>query len=289
MKEGKYKLEIDTFSKKKYNITSYRFVNLAEDRVEELLTQMKRKSKAVGLKGTILLSSEGINVAIAGSEVAISNFWTFLTSFNEFADMTYKASLSKSVPFKRLFVKKRKEMISLGNGDISPKRFKGRKVSPKELKKWFDENLNVVLLDARNRFEVEFGSFANAIHCDIDSFRDFATAVDNLQPGLKERPVVTFCTGGIRCEKAAPLLEKKGFKEVYQLDGGILKYFEEVGAEHYKGECFVFDERVSLDSQLVVSGTIQCKVCSGPVTPAEQKSRHYIPGASCPHCKDRRS
>jgi UPF0176 protein len=158
--------------------------------------------------------------------------------------------LSRSRPFRRMRVKIKREIIAFGVAGIAPGCYTSPRLSARELKQWLDEGRPVTLLDTRNNFEVQTGSFRNALPIGIDDFRDFPAAVYQLPDELKQQPVVTFCTGGIRCEKAAPYLERAGFENVYQLDGGILKYFEECGAAHFEGKCFVFDERVALDASL---------------------------------------
>jgi UPF0176 protein len=167
---------------------------------------------------------------------------------------------------------------------VSPAKHPAPSLSAKTLKAWLDEGREIVLLDTRNEYEIRLGTFSNAKHLGIDTFRAFPEEIKRLDPTLKEKTVVTFCTGGIRCEKAAPVLLNAGFKEVYQLAGGILKYFEEVGKEYYQGECFVFDRRVALNPRLEESGTVQCFNCLSPVSREEQESPDYVPDVSCPQC-----
>jgi len=167
-----------------------------------------------------------------------------------FADLRFKRSVSAYQPFDRMLVKIKKEIITMRVPGVDPARQRAPVVAAKELKRWLDEGRDVVLLDARNAFEVDAGTFDNAVDLQLSSFGQFADAADRLDPSLKEKTIVTFCTGGIRCEKAAPVLIGKGFREVFQLDGGILQYFEECGAAHFKGRCFVFDQRVALDGNL---------------------------------------
>ncbi len=265
------------------NIAAYKFVELGDKRLLQSQRDLKSLTKELGLKGTILLSTEGINLFVAGSQENISLFWKELVSHKEFSNLTYKGSFSDRQPFKRVFVKIRDEIIPMGES-IRPKQSNGTHLPPKELKKWLDEGRDIALLDTRNSFEVDFGTFEKALHLDIKSFRSFAKATGKLQPELKEKPLVMFCTGGIRCEKAAPFLQQQGFRHVYQLDGGILKYFEECGESHFDGECFVFDERVSLNSRLEETGTVQCTRCFKPVSVEEQQSPGFVLGISCPGC-----
>jgi RluA family pseudouridine synthase len=183
-----------------------------------------------------------------------------------------------------MLVRLKKEIIAFGIPGIDPARRTSPKVSPKELKRWLDEGHPVTLLDTRNDYEVKLGTFRNALPIGIAHFREFPQAVARLAPELKEQPIVMFCTGGIRCEKAGPFMEREGFKSIYQLDGGILKYFEECGGEHYAGECFVFDQRVGLDPSLQETGASQCFACQTPLSEADQQHEHYVPGESCAYC-----
>lgn len=230
------------------NIAAYRFVTL--DRLSERRRQLQAVCGDLQLKGTILLSEEGINLFLAGPAAGIDAFLDELKQDEAFTEMTVKRSLSLTQPFGRLRVKLKREIIPLGIDGIAPEHVTSVRVSPQTLREWLDEDRDLILLDVRNGFEVAFGTFANAHTLDIAHFRELPVAVDRLDNDLKRRPVVTFCTGGIRCEKAGPYLEQQGFTEVYQLDGGILNYFEQCGDAHYEGDCFVFDERIALDPQL---------------------------------------
>jgi UPF0176 protein len=234
------------------------------------------------LRGTVLLSEEGINLNLSGTKAAIAEFQTFLLADIRFADMTFRTSFSSGQPFKFMKVKIRKEIITMRRPEVRAADARAQGLAPHELKKWLDENRDITILDTRNDYEVRFGTFKNATHFEIKDFSEFpAVAEKKLTP---EKPIVMFCTGGIRCEKAALHLQNAGFPEVYQLDGGILNYFSEVGGAHYDGECFVFDQRVSVDASLQVTGTLQCTVCNGPVSEAQQMSAQFIPGVSCPVC-----
>lgn len=155
---------------------------------------------------------------------------------------------------------------------------------PAELKRWLDEGRPVTLLDTRNDYEVNVGTFKNAVTLGIDHFRDFPAAVAQLPAELKQTPIVMFCTGGIRCEKAGPYMEREGYQQVFQLEGGILKYFEECGGEHYAGECFVFDRRVGVDASLAETENAQCFHCQALLSPADQKDSRFVLGQSCPYC-----
>ena len=232
------------------NISAYRFVHLVADVLPILQVKLKSKTKQLGLKGTILLSSEGINLFLSGQREAISSFHCFLNALPYFQDIKFKESLSNFHPFKKMLVKLKKEIIPFGIDSINPEEYTAPYVSPEQLTIWLKERPDLVLLDTRNTFEVELGSFENALDLRIKKFRDFPDAVKKLPEKLKKLPIVTFCTGGIRCEKAAAYLLKVGFEEIYQLEGGILNYFEKCGENHFKGPCFVFDEREKVNSSL---------------------------------------
>lgn len=264
------------------NIAAYKFVALRDLGVmREELRDLCRQQK---LKGTILLSSEGINLFTAGVRENIDCLLAWLRGRAEFADIMVKESFSDEQPFNRMLVKVKREIIAFRVPGIEPAEKTSPRISPRELKRWLDEGRPVTLLDTRNTFEVEAGTFENAVAIGVDQFTDFPAAAKELPVAMKSQPVVTFCTGGIRCEKAAPLLENEGFEQVYQLDGGILNYFEECGGEHYQGDCFVFDKRVALNPSLQASGLKQCFVCQTTLTEAEQASPKYVESVSCPHC-----
>lgn len=264
------------------NIAAYKFVTL--DDLETRRAALRERCRALSLKGTILLSVEGINLFVAGAREAIDSLLEELRAQTEFADLEVKESLSDRQPFNRMLVRVKKEIIAFGVDGIDPRRETSRRLSAKELKSWLDEGRPVTLLDTRNDYEFQIGTFENAVPIGLDEFRRFPEAVERLPKEMRGRPVVTFCTGGIRCEKAAPFLEKAGFADVYQLDGGILKYFEECGGEHYRGDCFVFDQRVALDPDLNESDTVQCYVCQNVLSKADSASPKYVPGKSCPRC-----
>jgi len=183
-----------------------------------------------------------------------------------------------------MLVKIKREIIAFGIAGIDPARKPTAKLPPATLKQWLDEGRPVTLLDTRNNYEVRMGTFRGATPAGIDHFREFPEAVQRLSPRLKEQPVVMFCTGGIRCEKAGPFLEREGFKNVFQLDGGILNYFEQCGGAHYEGECFVFDQRVGVDAALRETDSALCFNCQMPLTVEEQRHPHYVYEKSCPHC-----
>ncbi|MES2789494.1 MAG: rhodanese-like domain-containing protein [Planctomycetota bacterium] len=230
------------------NIAAYRFAELSH--LKELRDELLELCLHEDLRGTVLLSPEGINVFAAGWRQGIDRLLTRLRQLPGMADLEVKESFSRKRPFKRMRIKIKPEIIAFGVDGIAPHQYTSRRLSAQELKQWLDEGRPVTLLDTRNNFEYETGTFQNAIAIGIEDFRNFPEAVRLLPDELKQHPIVTFCTGGIRCEKATPYLEREGFRDVYQLDGGILKYFEECGGAHYHGHCFVFDERVALDPAL---------------------------------------
>jgi UPF0176 protein len=264
------------------NIAAYKFVALPE--LRSLRARLLALCKGWELKGTILLSAEGINLFVAGADDKIQLLLAELRALPGLEDLTPKISLTDHQPFTRMLVRLKKEIIAFGVEGIDPARRTSPKLSAKELKQWLDEGRPVTLLDTRNDYEVKLGTFKNALPIGIDHFRDFPAAVRKLPPQMKEQPVVMFCTGGIRCEKAGPFMEREGFQQIFQLEGGILKYFEDCGGTHYDGECFVFDQRVGLDPGLRETEATQCFNCQTPLSEADQKDERYVPGRSCPAC-----
>lgn len=264
------------------NIAAYRFAELQN--LPELRERLKAECALLGLKGSILLTPEGINLFIAGEPSSVEQLLATLRSIPGLEHLEEKRSGSTDQPFNRMLVKIKKEIIAFGVEGINPARHTSPRLPAKELKRWLDEGRPVTLLDTRNTYEVKLGTFAGAVTLPIRHFRKFPEAVDALPEDLKQIPVVSFCTGGIRCEKAAPYLERAGFREVYQLEGGILKYFEECGGAHWYGECFVFDKRVGVDPALQETGSQLCFACQEPLTAEEVKDPRYIYEVSCPYC-----
>lgn len=231
------------------NIAGYKFTQLTD--IDTLKQTLLSKCEELQLRGTILLAAEGTNQMLAGSRAAIDQYYEFLQEHGLFEGITFKESLSAETPFKRLFIKRKKEIIPFGVANIDPEQKPAPYLSPTTLKAWLDEGREVVLLDTRNAYEVSYGTFEQALELPgLEHFRDFSAHIDQLDASFKQKTIVTFCTGGIRCEKAAPLMQQKGFEDVYQLEGGILSYFEACGGAHYRGSCFVFDERVTLQPDL---------------------------------------
>lgn len=264
------------------NISTYRFAELAD--LKNLREDLIASCKSWQLKGTILLSTEGINLFVAGAAESIDLLLGKLRQIPGLEGLEPKVSISEKQPFNRMLVRIKKEIISFGMESIRPANYTSPKIPPMELKRWLDEGKPVTLLDTRNDYEVKLGTFKGAIIPNINTFREFPAAVRNLPEELKDQPVVMFCTGGIRCEKAGPFMEQEGFRNIYQLDGGILKYFEECGGKHYDGECFVFDQRVGVDPGLSESSYAVCFACQAPLDVADQQDPRHVEGVSCPHC-----
>lgn len=267
------------------NISTYKFAPLAD--LPPLRERLLKLTHELGLRGTILLSAEGINLFVAGRREALETLLGVLREVPGLEDLQPKESLSDEQPFNRMLVKIKKEIIAFGIEGINPALRPTGKLSAKVLKQWLDEGRPLTLLDTRNDYEIRMGTFRGAVPAGIDHFREFPEAVSRLPESMKDQPVVMFCTGGIRCEKAGPFMEKSGFRNVLQLDGGILKYFEECGGAHYDGECFVFDRRVGVDPELKETKSVLCFNCQMPLKEEEQRHPHYVPDVSCPHCYGR--
>ena len=235
------------------NISAYRFVVL--DDVEPLREQIHAQATARHLKGTVLLAEEGINLFLAGPPDAVHGFIGWLREDARFASLEVKESPSPSVPFGKLLVKVKREIIRMNHPAVRPQAERAPAVSAQSLARWLtqghdDEGREVVTLDTRNAFEVDAGRFRGATHWRIDKFSDFPAAALTHRDALRGKTVVSYCTGGIRCEKAALFMADAGIERVMQLDGGILKYFEETGGTHFDGHCFVFDARREVSSDL---------------------------------------
>ncbi len=264
------------------NIAAYRFATLTE--LSALRAELLALCRAQQLRGTILLSTEGVNLFVAGAKPGIDALLARLRSIPGLESLEAKCSYTAHQPFRRMLVRIKKEIIAFGVPGIDPARRTSPKLAPRQLKAWLDEGRPLTLLDTRNDYEVKLGTFENALPAGVDHFRDFPAAVAKLPEALKEQTIVMFCTGGIRCEKAGPYMESQGFHHVLQLDGGILKYFEECGGAHYRGECFVFDQRVGVDPALHETDAAQCFKCLSPLTAEEQRDPRYVRGYSCPYC-----
>lgn len=242
------------------NISAYLFVEIIDpEKVQNWLAQV---CGSCDIKGTILVAGEGVNVFLAAQPAVIANVLEQIRSDSRFTSLTPKESWSQTQPFKKMRVKLKREIITMKHPQIRPTDQRAAAVSAGTLKRWLDqgkddEGLEIALLDTRNAFETEHGTFIGAIDYQIKSFSNFPQAVSRSRDQFEGKRVVTFCTGGIRCEKAALWMQNEGILHVTQLDGGILKYFETVGQSHYQGACFVFDERVTVDASLSPSNVNQ--------------------------------
>ena len=240
------------------NISAYKFVPLHD--TTALRATLHDRALALNLKGTVLLAEEGINLFLAGAADAVRSFVRQLAADARFADMAPKESWSATQPFGKLLVKVKREIIRMNHPAIQPASGRAPAADSATVKRWLDQGHDdagrpVVTLDTRNAFEVDHGTFENAIDWRISKFTEFPDALQAHKADLAGKTVVSFCTGGIRCEKAAIYMREAGLESVYQLDGGILKYFEETGGAHFKGNCFVFDEREALDPSLSATRT----------------------------------
>lgn len=266
----------------------YKFVELPDYKAlrEPLLAECERR----GVKGTILLAAEGINGTIAGSPDHVREVLRHLRSDERLADLEHKESGSTEMPFLRMKVRLKKEIVTLGVPEVNPARMAGTYVKPEEWNRLLDDP-NVVLVDVRNDYEVELGTFKGALNPRTKSFSELPQWVAQ-EAALRAKPkVAMFCTGGIRCEKSTAYLRMAGFEEVYHLQGGILKYLEVMPEEQslWEGECFVFDERVAIGHGLKQGKYELCRSCRMPVSEADKQSAYYIAGVSCPKCYETRS
>ena len=267
------------------NIAGYKFVVLPDR--DALRQPLKQQCDELGLKGTILLSFEGINIFIAGPEENINVFRTSLLGDERFADIEFKESYSEHQPFNRMNVRLKNEIISVGLPNFNRIEPDDGRIRPQELHERLLNDDDLVLLDTRNTYETRLGTFQNAIELDLDTFRSFPEAIAKLDDEYKDKEIVMFCTGGVRCEKASVIMKDAGFTNIKQLEGGILGYFEQVGGDYWNGECFVFDKRVALLPNLTETGPTICFACREPLTPKEQLHPAYVPGESCSYCIDR--
>lgn len=263
----------------------YKFVSLPNytDIQQPLLAQMEQAN----IKGTLLLAAEGINGTVAGNQAAINGLLEWLNQQPGLDNIVYKLSFDDEMPFYRTKVKLKKEIVTMGVEGIDPRKVVGTYVKPTDWNQLISDP-EVLLIDTRNDYEVSIGTFKNAVDPKTQTFREFPDYVkENLDPA-KHKKVAMFCTGGIRCEKSTAYLKEQGFDEVYHLEGGVLKYLEEVKPEEsmWQGECFVFDNRVSVNHNLEKGDYDQCNACRLPITEADKASEHYVKGVSCPHCVD---
>jgi UPF0176 protein len=266
----------------------YRFCRL--ERFEELRAPLAAFCCGRGIKGTLLLASEGINGTVAGSEQAISELIGWLEAMPELAGLEVKYSVAAEMPFHRMKVRLKREIVTMGVEGIDPLHEAGAYVAPADWNALIADPETIVI-DTRNDYEVSIGTFQGAVDPQTKSFREFPQWVARHRDQLEGRKVAMFCTGGIRCEKATAYVKSLGLEQVFHLKGGILKYLEEVPAEEslWQGECFVFDERVSVSHGLEVGQSELCRACRHPLTAEERLSPKFSAGVSCPHCYDQRS
>jgi len=263
----------------------YKFVTLPD--YQSIAPRLKDLCDHLGLKGTLLLAEEGINGTVSGTREAIDGLITFLIEDDRFIGLSHKESIYDEQPFYRMKVKLKQEIVTMGVRGIDPKRIVGTYVKPQDWNALISDP-EVMVVDTRNSYEFNIGSFEGAVDPKTETFREFpAYVAEHLDPA-KHKKVAMFCTGGIRCEKSTAYLKEQGFEEVYHLEGGILKYLEEVPEEQslWRGECFVFDNRVAVNHKLEKGIYDQCHGCRHPITEEDKLSEHYMAGVSCPRCYD---
>ncbi|GIR61984.1 MAG: UPF0176 protein [Alphaproteobacteria bacterium] len=268
--------------------TFYKFLVL--ENYKELKIKFDKSLSKTNIKGTILLANEGVNGTIAGSESDLKNFFLYLDKFSQFKDITPKFSSSNKNPFLRMKVRLKKEIVTIGIPEVSPSNLVGKYLNVEEWNEFLNES-DSMIIDTRNDYEVSIGTFKNSINPKIKSFRNFPNWVQkNLidKKVSKKSKIGMFCTGGIRCEKSTSYLKQLGFENVFHLDGGILKYLENVKSDEneWKGECFVFDYRVSLNHSLEKGEYDMCYACRMPLSKENKKNKHYLKGQSCEYCYD---
>ncbi len=266
----------------------YKFVTL--ENYQQLRTPLLAVMEANSIRGTLLLAREGINGTVAGTREQIDTLLAWLRSDPRLAELDHKESYTTQLPFKRCKVKLKKEIVTLGVEGIDPERVVGTYVKPADWNALISDP-SVLVIDTRNDYEVEIGTFVNAINPKTETFRQFPSFVADTLDKNRHKKVAMFCTGGIRCEKSTAYLKEQGFDEVFHLQGGILKYLEDMPVEDslWQGDCFVFDERVSVNHQLHKGLYDQCHACRKPITEQEKSSAQYAKGISCHHCYDTKS
>lgn len=265
------------------NLAAYQFQMIPRKTLPDLKNKIKQHCDALDMRGLILLSHEGINLMVAGDATATDDFKQYMSKQTPFSHLYFKESFSQDKPFRKMLVKIKAFSIPFADLPVNPSKKTAPYLTPEALKSWFEQKKPFILLDTRNDYEVRLGTFDNAIHFHLKKFTDFPTALLKHKKQNKDEhlPVVTFCTGGIRCEKAATWMQTQGYDNVYQLEGGILEYFKKCGSEHYHGECFVFDKRVGIDAHLQETQTIQCYACRNPLTLSQQEN---LQDQACPYC-----
>ena len=261
----------------------YKFTRL--DDFEEIQGPLKLFLDSLNIRGTLLLAREGVNGTIAGDNDSIMKSLDYLQKDKRLVGLEYKFSYSEKPPFKRLKVKLKKEIVTLGVSNIDPTFSSGTYVKPADWNELINDP-DVVLIDTRNNYEFEIGSFKGSINPNTETFREFPAYTKNNLEKYRDKKIAMFCTGGIRCEKSTAYLKSKGFENVFHLQGGILKYLEEVKEDDslWEGECFVFDDRVAVKHNLELGKYDQCHACRFPITEEDKEHPHYEKGTSCPRC-----
>ena len=261
----------------------YKFVAL--ENFESMRQPLVEKMEALGIKGTLLLAHEGINGTVSGTREGIDGLLAYLNSDERINPISYKESLHEEQPFYRTKVKLKKEIVTMGVEGIDPRHTVGSYVKPKDWNALISDP-DVLVIDTRNDYEIEIGTFKHAVDPKTKTFREFPDYVKEHMDKDKHKKVAMFCTGGIRCEKSTAYLKEQGFDEVYHLEGGILQYLEDVPKEEslWEGDCFVFDNRVAVNHDLQKSQYDACYACRLPITEEDKQSDKYEAGVSCPHC-----
>lgn len=264
-------------------IALYKFVSLPD--YEALRQPILDQCTALGIKGSLLLAPEGINGTVAGVHASIDQWLCWITQDSRFANLEYKISYTDNIPFSRMKVKLKKEIVTMGVPWVDPNSAVGTYVEPAEWNRLLADP-DVVLVDTRNDYEYRVGTFQGALDPNTKTFREFPEWVGNNLDPARHKKVAMFCTGGIRCEKATSYLLQQGFAEVYHLRGGILKYLEVVPKEEsvWEGDCFVFDDRVTVTHGMQRGDYVSCHACGQPLSPDDQASAHFVREISCPFC-----
>jgi len=265
-------------------VSFYRFADVAQPDV--LGADLQSLCDSLDLLGTLLVAGEGVNGTLAGCAPSLRRVLQFAgEALGQGGPLEGRWMEAAEAPFRRMRVRVKPEIAALGRPDIRPQRATGKHLSPGEWNRLLDRP-GALLIDTRNRYEVEVGTFPKAADPGTDRFRQFAEYAASLPEAERQRPVAMFCTGGIRCEKASALMLELGFSEVYQLRGGILNYLEQMGGDEnrWRGECFVFDSRVAVDRDLAEGGYVQCHACRRPLSTEDLESPDYREGVSCPRC-----
>ena len=272
-------------------IALYRFCEIANPK--NLQKTLKKELKNLKILGTIIIGSEGINGTVSGSKTNLNKAIKFLRSDSRFSDLDIKASFSRKAPFLRLKVKIKNEIVTMGINNIKPTIHAGKYVNYDQWNSLLNDE-DTILIDTRNDYEYSIGTFKNSINPETSNFREFPKWVKKqkfTEEIKNHKKIAMFCTGGIRCEKASSFMKKEGFKNVYHLKGGILKYLENTNLKNslWQGECFVFDDRVSVKHDLSEGAYDLCHGCRTPITEQEKLSKNYVRGVSCSHCISKKS